>query len=97
MRYCVAFAFAICSVNVAFAVPIHFLVAEPPQHRVHDDSYIIVIDSADDARLNHARALFGWEQNGYFRQGLAECRGRQTCCGIFPVAASTASSETSDQ
>lgn len=64
MRYCVAFAFAICSVNVAFAVPIHFLVAEPPQHRVHDDSYVIVIDSADDARLNHARALFGWIDSG---------------------------------
>ena len=56
--------FASFCTNVIQAAPIGFLVAQPPQGRIHHDSYVIAIDSADAARLNHARALLGWVRSG---------------------------------
>lgn len=44
MRPIIAIVFSACCVNITSAAPIQFLVAELPQYRRHDDSYLITID-----------------------------------------------------
>ena len=52
------------SANAALAAPIQFVVAELPDNRVHGDSFIVTIDSADSSNLQHARELVDWIHNG---------------------------------
>jgi len=53
-----------CGTKVANAVPIQFLMSEAPGVPIHNDSYVITIDDADSAKVNHARAIVNWIESG---------------------------------
>lgn len=50
--------------SAARSEPIAFLVGEYPSQKLHNDSYVIVIDDANGPLISHARTLAAWVEAG---------------------------------